>query len=89
MKKVLTYLVPTLIFNTAIAGVLTMLLPDIPFWHEFIYSQCIGLSVMSLNMSVAAFLRGGVTRMAVLENNAHGGVPTGVLPSMIKRCRHE
>jgi len=66
MQKTLTYVISTLIFNTAIAGVLTMLLPDIPFWHEFVYSQCIGLSVMSINVAVAVFIPSGVTRMAVL-----------------------
>src|SRR3989338_11104659 len=66
MNKLLAYLVSTFIFNTAIAGVLTLLMPGIPFWHEFVYSQCIGLLVMSINVTVAAFVRHGVTRLAVL-----------------------
>jgi sensor histidine kinase YesM len=66
MNKLLAYLVSTFIFNTAIAGVLTLLMPSIPFWHEFVYSQCIGLSVMSINVTVAAFVRHGAIRLAVL-----------------------
>lgn len=45
MKKTLAYITATVLFNTAIAGVSTMPLPDIPFRDEFICSQCIGLSV--------------------------------------------
>ena len=78
MKKTLTYLIATLIFNTAIAGVLTMLLPAFPFLQEFIYSQCIGLSVMSVNVAVAALLRNGVTRMAVLCITLPGSVALGL-----------
>jgi sensor histidine kinase YesM len=66
MNKLLAYLVSTLIFNTAIAGILTLLMPSIPFWHELIYSQCIGLSVMSISVTVATFVRNSVTRLAVL-----------------------
>src|SRR5512145_1071223 len=66
MNKLLVYLASTLIFNTAIAGVLTLLVPGITFWYEFVYSQCIGLSVMSINVTVATFVRHGVIRLAVL-----------------------
>ncbi len=66
MKKILAYLVSTFIFNTAIAGILTLLMPGILFWHNFIYSQCIGMSVMGINVTVAAFVRHGVIRLAVL-----------------------
>ena len=66
MKKVLPYLISTLIFNTAIAGVLTMIMA-FPFRFELIYSQCIGLSVMTINAMVVNFLRGSVMRWAVLS----------------------
>ena len=78
MKKILSYLVSTLIFNTAIAGILTLLMPNIPFWHEFVYSQCIGLSVMSINITVAAFVRDGITRLAVLCITLPGSVALGL-----------
>jgi LytS/YehU family sensor histidine kinase len=66
MKKVLPYLISTLIFNTAIAGVLTMIM-TFPFRYELIYSQCIGLSVMTINATVVNFLRGSVMRWAILS----------------------
>lgn len=78
MKKILSYLVSVLIFNTAIAGILTLLMPNIPFWHEFVYSQCIGLSVMSINVTVAAFVRDGITRLAVLCITLPGSVALGL-----------
>lgn len=58
----LRYLVATLTFNSIIAGVLTLLMPDIPFWFEFIYSQCIGLSVLSINLFVVKHFEVGVKR---------------------------
>lgn len=65
MKRIPFYLIATLIFNTAIAGVLTLLMPGIPFWHEFIYSQCIGLAVVSINLLVVNYAKAGVRRWAI------------------------
>jgi sensor histidine kinase YesM len=78
MQKILAYLVATFIFNTAIAGILTLLMPGILFWHNFIYSQCIGMSVMSINVTVAAFVRDGITRLAVLCVTLPGSVALGL-----------
>ena len=78
MKKTLSYLVSTLIFNTAIAGVLTMLMPSIPFWHEFVYSQCIGLSVLSINASVVVLVQHGIMRWAALSISLPGSVALGM-----------
>jgi sensor histidine kinase YesM len=78
MKKILSYLVSTFIFNTAIAGILTLLMPGILFWHNFIFSQCIGMSVMSINVTVAAFVRDGITRLAVLCITLPGSVALGL-----------
>ena len=50
MKKTLSYLLATIVFNTAIAGLLSVLLPDIPFSDDFIFAQCIGLSILALNL---------------------------------------
>jgi len=65
MKKILSYLVSTLIFNTAIAGILTLLMPGPLFWHNFIYSQCIGLSVLALNVGATAYLKNYLVRWLV------------------------
>ena len=78
MKNILTYLVFTLIFNTAIAGVLTMLMPGVPFRHEFIYSQCIGLSVLFVNLLVLTDVRGAIRRWAVFTVSLPGSVALGL-----------
>lgn len=64
MKKALTYLASILIFNTAIAGVLCMYMG--PFWLEFIYSQCIGLSVLSVMALTIVLVRSGIMRWVAL-----------------------
>lgn len=79
MKKTLSYLLVTLVFNTAIAGVLTMLLPHILFRYNFIYSQCIGLSVLSINLSVLVWIkRGGSRRWAIFALSLPVSVAIGV-----------
>ncbi|MBI5625810.1 MAG: histidine kinase [Nitrosomonadales bacterium] len=78
MKNTLLYLISTLIFNTAIAGVLTMLMPGIPFRHEFIYSQCIGLSVLSINLWVVAYVQGGIRRWGAFAVSLPGSVALGL-----------
>ncbi|MEN6585176.1 MAG: histidine kinase [Sulfuricella sp.] len=77
MKKTLSYLVATLVFNTAIAGMLTMLLPHISFWHNFIYSQCIGLSVLSINLLVFTYMKSGIIRWATLAVSLPASVAIG------------
>jgi sensor histidine kinase YesM len=78
MKKTASYLIATLIFNTAIAGVLKMLILDTPFWFQFVYSQCIGLSVLSINLLVIAFVKGGIGRWAVFAVSLPGSVALGI-----------
>ncbi len=79
MKKALSYLISTLIFNTAIAGVLFMLTSGvISFWDEFIYSQCIGLSVMAVNGTVVAYMRSTILRWAILSISLPGSVALGM-----------
>jgi sensor histidine kinase YesM len=62
MKKSLFYLAATFVFNTAIAGLLGTVTGR--FWLEFIYSQCIGLSVLSLNAPLAMLVRHATVRWA-------------------------
>jgi len=78
MKKILIYIFVTALFNTAIAGILTLLMPHIPFWNEFIYAQCIGLSVMGINVMIAGFIGKGVARMAVWSITLPGSVILGL-----------
>lgn len=66
MKKMLSYLLATLVFNTAIAGLLSVLLPDISFRHYFIFSQCIGLSILAVDFAILAGMPGGSKRLVAL-----------------------
>jgi sensor histidine kinase YesM len=78
MTKILSYFISTFIFNTAIAGVLTMLMPAFPFWHEFIYSQCIGLSVLSFNGLVAIYVKHRPLRWVAFGIALPGSVALGL-----------
>lgn len=78
MKRIRTYLVATILFNTAIATALTMLVPVTPFWVEFVFSQCIGLSVMSAYITIAANVRSAVARMAAICISLPGSVALGL-----------
>jgi LytS/YehU family sensor histidine kinase len=75
MKKILTYVISTIIFNTAIAGVLTLFMP--PFWNEFIYSQCIGLSILALNAPVV-YMRHSILRWLAFCVTLPGSVAIGM-----------
>ena len=66
MKRIALLLISTLIFNTAIAGLLTLLGVAESFWVSFIYSQCIGFSIMSINTPVTYMLHRTALRLAAL-----------------------
>ena len=57
-KKLLIAFASTLLFDTAIAGLLTLVdfYPD--FWINFVFSQCIGLSLCSVNALVMCCVSG-------------------------------
>jgi sensor histidine kinase YesM len=64
MKKILIIFIATFVFCTAIALVLTLFMP--PFWLEFVYSQCIGLSSLIINVGLAHFVKSKIRRIAAL-----------------------
>jgi len=78
MKKILYPLISTLVFNTAIAGVLSMFDPKNQFWTNFIYSQCIGYSVMGVNATVFYLLKSSIKRWAVFSISLPGSVALGM-----------
>jgi len=78
MKKILSYFLATLVFNTAIAAVLAMFLSGPTFWQQFAYSQCIGLSVLSINLLVIAYVKNGIQRWAVFVVSLPGSVAVGI-----------
>lgn len=79
MKNTLSYIFATLLFNTAIAGVLTILKPDITFWTNFIFSQCIGFTILLINLASVAKIRSNVGKAAVLSLSLPISVAMGVM----------
>ncbi len=78
MKKLLIYLIATLTFNTAIAGVLSLMMPDVPFVHNLIYSHCIGLTISFLSYLVVAGIQRKRMRITALALCLPIGVAIGV-----------
>jgi sensor histidine kinase YesM len=76
MKKILTYVSSTFVFNTAIAAVLNLFMQ--PFWHQFVYSQCIGFSVMTINVGVAHYVKNPLRRTVMLGISLPGSVAIGL-----------
>src|ERR1017187_3527024 len=78
MKKILYPLISTLIFNTAIAGVLFVFDPNKQFWTNFIYSQCIGFSIMGASATVFFNLKSSFKRWAVMCFSLPASVALGM-----------
>lgn len=66
MRKVQLGLLATFIYNSAIAALLTLLMPTGSFAENFIYSQCIGFSIAILNSLTLGRMRPGWKRWAAL-----------------------
>ena len=66
MKKYAIYLAATLTFNTAIAGVMTILMPSVGFLHNIIFAQCIGLSISTISCLIAEWMPNGMRKIASL-----------------------
>ena len=67
-----------IVFNTAIAGLLTMLNAMSDFWNNFIYSQCIGLSIFVFNFLILPRMKPGVRRLAVMSLTLPASVAVGL-----------
>ncbi len=78
MKKLLAYVIVTLTFNTAIAGVLSLLLRDGSFGHNLVFSQCIGLSIALVSGLIVRNMADGIKRTAVLALSLPISVASGV-----------
>ena len=66
MRKILIYLLATLAFNTAIAGVLYMLLPEGSFIHNLIFAQCIGLTISLICGLIATKIQRRMNKLLAL-----------------------
>jgi hypothetical protein len=78
MKKLLLFLLATLAFNTAIAGVLSVLLAGGSFRHHFVFAQCIGLSIALVCRLIVTRIPAGSRRVAVLALSLPISVAGGV-----------
>jgi len=78
MKKLIVYLIATLSFNTAIAGVLSLIMPTVSFRHNLIYSHCIGLSIALLSYLSISRIRSRRLQITALAFFLPLGVAIGV-----------
>ncbi len=76
MKKILLIIIATFTFCTALALVLTLFFP--PFWLEFVYSQCIGLSSLVINVGLAHYVKSRIRRVVALCITLPGSVAIGL-----------
>lgn len=77
-KNLLISTFSTLLFNTAIAGLLTVVGFGEGFWINFVYSQCIGLSIHALNGSVMCRVTQPRRRWLLLSFTFPGSIFLGV-----------
>jgi len=65
-------------FNTAIAGLISILSAMGNFWQNFVYSQCIGLSIFAFNILLLPHVKTGMMRLAVMSLTLPGSVAVGL-----------
>ncbi len=68
----------SILFNTAIAGLLTIVGFEHSFWINFIFSQCIGLSIYAINATVICHISDKRRRLWVLALTFPGSIMFGV-----------
>jgi len=67
-----------ILFNTAIAGLLTAIQFGDGFWINWIFSQCIGLSIYAINASVMCRVANKRLRAIILTFSFPGSIMLGV-----------
>jgi LytS/YehU family sensor histidine kinase len=77
MRHLLISTLATLLFNTAIAGLLTLVGFGRQFWINLVFSQCIGLSIFAFNAAVTYYIQGR-RRWTVLAITFPGSIMLGV-----------
>ena len=68
----------SILFNTAIAGLLTLIGFEHNFWINFIFSQCIGFSIFAINAAVICHISDKRRRLWVLVLTFPGSIMFGV-----------
>jgi sensor histidine kinase YesM len=66
VKRGLFYLATMLLFNTAIAGVITLLMPTISFTENLIFSHCIGGSISLISGVLIILAPRGILRVLAI-----------------------
>lgn len=77
-RRILLSTLYTILFNTAIAGLLSLIGKMGDFWLNFTYSQCIGLSVFVINVLVLSLIKSATKRLAVMSLSLPGSVALGL-----------
>lgn len=77
-ENVLSSVLVAIAFNTAIAVLLTFIGTKGDFRLNFIYSQCIGLSVFVVNVVVLSLIKSATKRLAVMSLSLPGSVALGL-----------
>jgi sensor histidine kinase YesM len=67
-----------MLFNTAIAGLLAIVSATGNFWQNFIFSQCIGLSIFAFSILILPHIKSGVQRLLVMSLTLPGSVAVGL-----------
>ena len=78
MKKTMSYLLATLAFNTAIAGLLTLVLHDVGFLNNFVFAHCIGLSIALGSLLILSRIKDSRRRATALALSLPLSVAIGV-----------
>ena len=66
MKKYALFILTTLAFNTAIGGLLTLLMPQAGFLHNLVFAQCVGLSIATISCLIAGWMPSSRYKIASL-----------------------
>jgi sensor histidine kinase YesM len=77
-KNIFITLLVNALFNTAIAGLLTAVSFGDNFWINFVFSQCIGLSIYAINATLMCRVTNRRWRIAVLPLSFFGSIMFGV-----------
>lgn len=78
MRNIIFTTFSNILFNTAIAGLLTAVGYGGSFWENMVYSQCIGLSIYAANASVICYVTHRSWRWIVLAFSFPGSIVFGI-----------
>lgn len=77
-KNLAISVLSAIVFNSAIAVLISILTPKGHFWQNFTYSQCIGLSIFVFNILVLPFIKTGIRRLIVMSVTLPASVAVGL-----------